>query len=69
VIYVCPVVGGTVTEHPPSAAPSTTIPGMRILLIPRPCTIQVQPEGECKGGATQNQFASTLTGRCTIPCA
>ena len=31
-----------------------------ILMIPQPAAIQAQPEGERKGGATQNQFASTL---------
>jgi hypothetical protein len=40
------IVGSTLQK---AAAPSATIPRIRILLIPRPTSIQAQPEGEGKG--------------------
>jgi len=35
--------------QPPNAAPSTTIPRIRILVVPGPTGIQPQPEVEGKG--------------------
>jgi len=43
------VISAELDAQPPSAAPSTTIPRIRILLIPRPASIQAQPGGEGKG--------------------
>ena len=40
------IMSAELDAQPPNVAPSATIPMIRILLIPRPASIQAQPEGE-----------------------
>jgi hypothetical protein len=48
--------------QPPNAAPSATIPKIRILLIPRPVRIQAQPEGEGNTARATAGLAYCLLG-------
>jgi hypothetical protein len=52
--------------QPPSAAPNATIPRIRILLIPRPTSIQAQPEVEGNGNRAATNQAGPLARNCQI---